>query len=153
MSENAEIRYIVRNRKARFDYEITSKLEVGIELRGSEVKSIRAGKINLADSYAAIENGEVILKNLHIAPYEMARDNHDPLRPRRLLLHKREIAKLRIQVEQRGMTLIPLAVYFKGSRCKIELATAVGRKKFDKRQAKSEREAERRMQKATKRDY
>ncbi|MDH4157821.1 MAG: SsrA-binding protein SmpB [candidate division Zixibacteria bacterium] len=152
MADKEEIRYVVRNRKARHDYEIKSSLEVGIELQGSEVKSIREGKVNLSDAYATVENGEVILKNLHISAYKMARENHDPLRPRRLLLHKREIRKMTIQTEQRGMTLVPLSVYFRGRNVKIELAVAVGRKKYDKRQAIARQEASRRIKKALKRD-
>ncbi len=152
MAEREEIRYVVRNRKARHNYEIKSSLEVGIELKGSEVKAIREGKVNLSDAYATVENGEVILKNLHISAYKMAQENHDPLRPRRLLLHKREIRKMTIQTEQRGMTLIPLSVYFKGKNVKIELAVGAGRKRYDKRQAIARQEANRRIKKALKRD-
>ena len=154
MNRSEDIRYVARNRKARRDYQITDSLEAGIELKGAEVKSIRAGKVNLSDAYAVVVNGEVILKNLHISPYEMASDEqHDPLRPRRLLLHKRQINKLFIQSEQRGMTLIPLAIYFKGKVAKIELAVAVGRKKYDKRQAIAKAEADKKISKAFKRDY
>jgi SsrA-binding protein len=152
MSENQEIRFVVRNRKARHDYDIRGTLEAGIELKGSEVKSIREGKANLSDAYATVENGQVILHHLHISAYKMASENHDPLRPRRLLLHKREIRKLTMQTQQKGMTLIPLAVYFKGHVAKIELAVAVGRKKYDKRQAKAKEEADRRIKKALRRD-
>jgi len=153
MVEDKNIRVIVRNRKARYDYRIVDTYEAGMELQGSEVKSIRDGKVSLSDAYAVIENSGVILKNLHISAYKMAMENHDPLRPRRLLLHKREIYKLKIQVEQRGMTLIPLSIYFKGNRAKIELAVAEGRKKYDKRQDKAQKEADRRIKKALKREY
>jgi len=154
MSGDDKITWIARNRKARKDYQIESTLEVGIELKGTEVKSLRVGKINLSDAYAAIVNGELILKNLHISPYEMAPDSgHDPLRNRRLLAHSREIHKLSIQTEQRGMTLIPLSIYFKGNLAKIELAVAIGRKKYDKRQAIAKAEADRRMKQALKRDH
>ena len=154
MSRSEEIRYIVRNRRARRDYEIHSRFEAGIELLGSEVKSIREGKINLSDAYAVVEEGQVILKNMHINPYKMtSQDNHEPLRPRRLLLHKREIRKLYSQTEQRGMTLIPLALYFKGNIIKVELALAVGRKKYDKRQAIAKAESDRSIRKALRKDF
>lgn len=153
MKDADNIRYVARNRKARHDYEILSSLEAGLELRGAEVKSLREGKINLSDSYATVENNQVILKNLHISPYKMATDTeHDPLRPRRLLLHKREIRKLFVQTEQKGFTLIPLSIYFKGSLAKVELAVATGRRKYDKRQAIAEAEANRRINLALKKD-
>ncbi|MEA3297586.1 MAG: SsrA-binding protein SmpB [candidate division Zixibacteria bacterium] len=153
MSRSEEIRYVVRNRRARRDYEIGNRFEAGIELMGSEVKSIREGKVNLSDAYAVVEEGQVILKNLHINPYKMTtQDNHEPLRPRRLLLHKREIRKLYSQTEQRGKTLIPLALYFKGKLVKIELALAVGRKKYDKRQAIAKAETDRSIRKALRKD-
>lgn len=143
---------IARNRKARYDFSIEESLEAGIELRGSEVKSMREGKINLSDSYAVIERGEIILRNLHISPYKMSSENHDPDRPRRLLLHKNEIRKLRIKTEQKGMTLVPLKVYFKGALVKIELGVAIGRKKYDKRQAIAKAEADRAMKRAIRRN-
>ena len=152
MIENKEIRIVVRNRKARHDYQISGTIETGIELKGSEVKSIRAGKASLSDAYAVVDNGELILKNMHISPYEMASENPDPVRPRRLLAHKREIRKLSIQTDQRGMTLIPLSLYFKGNRVKIELGVATGRKKYDKRQPIAKEEAARRIKKALKHD-
>ncbi len=151
--EPENVKYIARNRKARHDYEILSTLEAGIELRGSEVKSLREGRVNLSDSYAVVEHGEVILKNLHISPYKMAQENPDPLRPRRLLLHKREIRKLYAQTEQRGRTLVPLSLYFKGKVAKVELAVAIGRRKYDKRQAIAKAEAERKIKRATQKDY
>jgi len=151
MAETDDIQYVVRNRKARRDYQISSTLEAGIELQGCEVKSIRAGKVNISDAYAYIQAGQVFLRNLHISPYEMdSSGGHDPLRERRLLLHKREIRKLTIQTEQKGMTLIPLAIYFRGKIAKIELAVAVGRKRYDKRQSIAKAEADRRMRRATK---
>ena len=153
MEDADHIRYIARNRRARHDYEILSTIEAGLELHGAEVKSLREGKINLSDSYAAVENHEVYLKNLHISPYKMSTDaSYDPLRPRRLLLHKREIRKLFIQTEQKGMTLIPLSIYFKRSLAKIELAVAVGRKKYDKRHIIDEAEANRKISQALKKD-
>ena len=114
------------------------------------MKSIREGKINLSDSYALIENGQVILKNLHITPYKMSHETIDPTRDRRLLLHKKEIRKLAVKIDQRGMALIPLAVYFKGRNCKVELGLGIGRKKYDKREAISEADAKRRINRAMK---
>ena len=154
MSNDPEdFQLVARNRKARHDFDIRERLEAGIELQGAEVKSIREGKINISDAFAVIENGEVYLRNLHISPYKMAADQGlDPTRPRRLLLHKREIARLAAKVEQKGMTLIPLAIYFKNRRVKIELALAVGRKKYDKRDAIAKEDAARRMKQAMRRD-
>ena len=154
MKEAEQIRYVTRNRKAWHNYTILNRLEAGIELKGAEVKSIREGKVNLSDAHAVVEGGQVFLKNLHISPYKMATDTkQDPLRTRRLLLHKREIRKLFVQTEQKGMTLIPLAIYFKGNLAKVELALAVGRKKYDKRQAIAEAEANRNIKKALRKDY
>jgi SsrA-binding protein len=153
MKDSEEKRYIVRNRKARHDYEIKDTYEAGIELKGSEVKSLREGKVNLADAYAIVEHGEVILKNLHISPYKMATENHDPTRPRRLLLHKREIRKLFALTEQKGFTLIPLGLYFRKNLAKVELAVAIGRKKYDKRQAIAEADAEKRIKQALRKNY
>ncbi|NOY88388.1 MAG: SsrA-binding protein SmpB [FCB group bacterium] len=154
MKQAENIKYIARNRKARHNFEIKNTYEAGIELLGSEVKSIRDGQVNLSDAYAVVEKGQVILKNLHISPYKMATQEHiDPLRPRRLLLHKREIRKLYNQTEQKGMTLIPLAIYLKGQYVKIELALAVGRKKYDKRQAIAKEESDRRIKRALRKDY
>lgn len=153
MSEPTNVKYVVKNRRARHDYEIRETLEVGIALQGSEVKSLREGKVQLSDAYAQIEKGEVILKNLHISPYKMASENHDPLRPRRLLLHRKEIRKLVILTEQRGLTLIPLSIYFRKNIAKVELAVAMGRKKYDKRQAIAEAEADRSIKRAMRKDY
>jgi len=154
MKNSEDIKYIARNRKARHNFEIRNTYEAGIELLGCEVKSIRAGQVNLSDAYAVVEKGQVILKNLHISPYKMAtNENLDPLRPRRLLLHKREIRKLYNQTEQKGMTLIPLGIYLKGNYVKIELALAVGRKKYDKRQAIAKKESDRKIKRALKKDY
>ncbi len=154
MKETENIKVIARNRKARHDYQIRDTIEAGIELLGTEVKSVREGKINISDAYAFVENGQVYLKNLHISPYRMdTGEGHDPLRLRRLLLHKKEIRKLYVQIEQRGMTLIPLSIYFKGKVAKIELALAVGRKKYDKRQAIAKSEADKRIKRAMRKDY
>nr|MBN2276131.1 SsrA-binding protein SmpB [candidate division Zixibacteria bacterium] len=146
------IRNIVTNRKALRDYDIIEKREVGIELLGSEVKSLRAGKVNLADSYAAIDGGQVFLFNLHISPYEFSgHESHQPTRPRRLLLHKKEIRRLFGATNEKGFTLIPLRIYFKGPYVKIELATARGRKMYDKRDKIAKREADRSIEKAHRR--
>jgi SsrA-binding protein len=142
-------RSIVRNRRARFDYDVLDVLEAGIELRGPEVKSLRAGLASLADSYAAPRRGEIFLFHLHISPYPQAgRENPDPRRERRLLLHKREIAKLEGQLGDPGTTLVPLSLYFRDGLCKVELALARGRKKGDKRAAIREREGAREVQRA-----
>ncbi|MBI5266262.1 MAG: SsrA-binding protein SmpB [candidate division Zixibacteria bacterium] len=152
-NEKPSVHVVARNRKARHDYEIVSTIEAGIELRGAEVKSLREGKLNMADAHAIWRNGEIIMRNLHISPYKMAtHEKLDPLRERRLLLHKREIARLRAKIEQKGMSLIPLEVYFLGSRVKIELGLGVGRKKYDKRQVIAKDEAARRIQRAKRKD-
>jgi SsrA-binding protein len=149
VEEEFKERNIVYNRKARRDYEIIETREAGIELLGTEVKSLRAGKVNLSDSYAAVEKGEVFLRNLHISPYSHAsHESHEPLRTRRLLLHKREIRRLFIATAERGFTLIPLRIYFKGQRIKIELATVRGRKKYDKREKIAKRDADRDIERA-----
>lgn len=153
MKEKDDVRYVARNRKARHDYNIHDSYEAGIELKGSEVKSLREGKVNLSDAYAVVENGEIILKNLHISPYKMSYENHDPIRPRRLLLHKREIHKLFIMTEQRGFTLILTAIYFRDNLAKVELAVATGRKKYDKRRELDKADADRRIRQARYRKY
>ncbi len=135
---------IVQNRRARHDYEVLDTFEAGIALVGPEVKSLRAGKANLSDAYAVVSRGEVILKSLHISPYpQAARENPDPRRDRKLLLHRGEIAKLGGQVAERGLTLVPLSIYWKEGRAKVELALARGRQRHDKRQAIRKREEER----------
>jgi len=152
--ENIKERNITTNRKAYRDYEIIEKREAGIELLGSEVKSLRAGKVNISDSYASVEGGEVILYNLHISPYEFAGESgHDPLRPRRLLLHKKEIKRLFGATNEKGFTLIPVRIYFKGPYVKIELATARGRKKYDKRDKIAKREADRDIERAHRKKF
>jgi SsrA-binding protein len=132
---------IARNRKAFHDYEILEKMEAGIELRGTEVKSMRAGNINLADSYAMVENGEIILHHMHISPFEQAnRFNHDPYRKRKLLLHKKEIFRLGQDSEKKHLSIIPLSVYFKKQYVKVEIGLGRGRKKYDKRDKISKEE-------------
>lgn len=139
-----EIKVVAQNKKARHDYFIEQTLEAGIVLSGTEVKSIRQGKVNLKDSYATIENGEVILNGMHISPYEQGNIfNKDPMRDRKLLLHRYEINKLIGYTQQKGMSLVPLQVYFKRGKVKIELAVAKGKKLYDKREDIAERDAKR----------
>jgi SsrA-binding protein len=140
---------VATNRRARHDYDIRDTHECGIVLHGSEVKSIRAGQVQLKDGYAEIRQGEVWLQNVHIAPYQYAREGgHDPERPRKLLLHRREIERLIGKVAEEGLTLIPLSMYFVAGRAKVELGLAKGRRKYDKRQAIREREERREMDRA-----
>ncbi|MBI3586671.1 MAG: SsrA-binding protein SmpB [Ignavibacteriales bacterium] len=143
MAEHEE-RIAVSNRKARHDYHILETLEAGIALKGTEVKSLRKGNGNLQDSYAMIKNGEVWLHGLHVSPYEQGNiNNHDPRRIRKLLLNKKEIRKLLTKVQEKGLSLIPLALYFKGPYAKVQLAVAQGKKSYDKREAIKQREAKR----------
>lgn len=139
---------IVRNRKALHDYHILDRWEAGIALSGSEVKSLREGKANLRDAYGKIEDGEVYLVSAHISPYDpAARDNHDPRRPRKLLLHRREIRKLIGKVMEKGLTLVPLSIYFNDrGKVKVELALAAGKKQYDKRAALKEKDIRRAKQ-------
>ncbi len=140
------------NKKARFDYAIEDRLEAGIALTGTEIKSLRAGHVNLRDGYAKIDHGEAWLRNVHIAPWtHTARDNHEPLRPRKLLLHKSEIGALAGAVSQKGYTLVPLRMYTKNGRAKVEIGLARGKKRYEKRQVIKEREAAREMQAAVRR--
>lgn len=142
---------IATNRKALRDYEILDKKEAGIELLGTEVKSLRDGKINISDSYATVEHSEIFLINLHISPYENAgHESHDPYRKRKLLLHKKEIRRLTQAIEEKGLTLIPIRFYFKGPYVKVELAVGRGRKKYDKREVVAKKEAQRDMDRAQK---
>ena len=139
------------NRKARFDYEIEDEYEAGIALTGTEIKSIRNGKANIKDSYAIIRNNELYLLNTHISQYEEGnRFNHEEARTRKLLMHKREILKLKDKIEKEGYTLIPLKMYFKGSNLKVLIGLAKGKKNYDKREAIKKRDTEREMQKMIK---
>lgn len=147
--ETPGIQVAATNRKARHDYTIEDSIEAGIVLIGSEIKSIRAGRVNLRDGYAAIEEGEVWLHNVHIAPYDPAsRFGHEPRRRRKLLLHKRQIARLSSRVQEKGYTLIPLRLYLRDNRAKIELALARGKRQYDKRASIAKREDQRRAQRA-----
>lgn len=140
-------RTIAKNKKAKHDYFIEDSLEVGIVLKGTEVKSIRQGKANLKDSFAQVENGEIFLNNLHISPYEQGnRYNVDPTRKRKLLLHKKEISKLIGYTAQKGYSLIPLELYLKEGLVKINLGVAKGKKLYDKRQDMAKKDAQRRIE-------
>ena len=145
---------IASNRKAFQDYFIEDKFEAGIELAGTEVKSIRLGAVNLRDSFCAVKGGEMFLYGMHISPYEKGNIfNKDPRRTRRLLLHRREIRKLQARVQQDGYSLIPLSLYFSGPRVKVELALARGKKLYDKREAAARRDAKREMDRASRGRY
>ncbi|HBV86786.1 SsrA-binding protein SmpB [Desulfosporosinus sp.] len=143
------IKVIAENRKAFHDYHIEDRVEAGIILTGTEIKSIRNGRVNLKDSYARLDNGEVWVHQMHISPYEQGnRYNHDPLRPRKLLLHRAEINKLIGKIQQQGLTLIPIKIYLKKGMAKVELAVGQGKKNYDKRQALAEREGKRDIERA-----
>ena len=142
---------IVENRKAYHDYHIEERMEAGIELAGTEVKSIRQGKVNLNDSYAAISNGELFVHGMHISPYEQGnRFNKDPMRVRRLLMHKREIERLYGMIRQQGLTLIPTKLYFKRGRVKVEVSLAKGKKNYDKRASEAKKQASREIERRLK---
>ncbi len=148
MAENGR-KIICVNRKARFDYEIEDVYEAGLSLLGTEVKSLRDGRVNLKDAYADVRQGEVYLVNAHIDPYEQGnRNNHDPERPRKLLLHKEEIRRLIGKTQERGLTLVPTRMYFTGGRAKVEIGLGKGKKNYDKRQDLKRRDAERDIQRA-----
>ncbi len=152
MARQKGIKKLVKNRRARHDYHVKDVYEAGIELRGTEVKSVRNGKANIAEAYARVENGEVFLLNMHISPYEQGNQfNHDPLRPKRLLLNKREIRKLYQDTQIKGSTLIPLGLYLRNGWVKVEIAVAEGKKLHDKRESIAKKDAERRARQAEKR--
>ena len=146
MAEKKGVKIAAQNRKAHHDYFIEDRYEAGIELYGTEVKSIRAGTLNLKDSYCIAKNGEMYLHGMHISPYE----HGNPVRPRRLLMHKREINRLQAYVQQDGYALVPLSVYFKNSRVKIEVGLCKGKKNYDKRDAMAKRDAKRDIDRAMK---
>lgn len=147
--ENPNNKQIARNRKARHDYEILETFEAGLVLVGTEVKSLREGRVNLTDSYAEVRNGEVILRNLHISPYRQANHfNHEPTRSRKMLLHKREIRKLIGKTTEKGLTLVPLSLYFTHGIAKCQLGLARGKRSFDKRASKADADAQRKLQQA-----
>jgi SsrA-binding protein len=145
----AEDRVVATNRRARHEYEILETLEAGLVLRGTEVKSLRDGQVNFKDSYATVRNGEAWLRGCHISPYSHGTDaNHEPERDRKLLLHKREITRIVGKTAEKGLTVVPLKIYFKHGRIKIEIGLARGKKLHDKRATLRERETRREMEKA-----
>jgi SsrA-binding protein len=150
--KNSGEKVVATNRKAFHDYHIEEKLEAGIVLRGTEVKSLRAGQVNLRDSYASVDKSEVVLHHCHISPYSHGNImNHDPLRARKLLLHRKEISRLLGQTQQKGLTLVPLRIYFSPrGQAKVEIALARGKKQYDRREAIKEREAGREVERALK---
>ena len=149
--EKKGVKIAAQNRKAHHDYYVEEKYEAGIELAGTEVKSVRAGTLNLKDSYCSVKDGELFVLGMHISPYEKGNIfNKDPVRPRRLLMHKREIRKLHALVKQDGYTLVPLSVYFKDARVKVEVGLCKGKKNYDKRDAAAQRDAKREMDRAMK---
>jgi SsrA-binding protein len=148
------MKLVSRNRKAYFEYHIDDLFEAGLVLKGTEVKSLRLGKANIEDAYARFRDGEVFLLNAHISPYpHAAGENHEPTRPRKVLLHRRELKRLLGKLTERGYTLIPLKLYFKDEYAKVELGLAKGKKKFDKRETIRQREEQRELERARKRRH
>lgn len=151
--EKPEFKVVASNRRARHDYEILDTLEAGVVLAGTEIKSVRAGKVSLQDGFARIDRFEGWLENVYIAPYEHGgRENKESRRRRKLLLHHDEIVRLVSRVQEKGLTLVPLRMYIKRNRAKIELAIARGRKSYDKREAIAERDSDRQIQRALRRE-
>lgn len=143
------IKLIAQNRKAAHEYFLEDRFEAGLVLMGSEIKSIRAGHVQLREAYVQAQGRQVLLLNAHIAPYDpAARQNHEPLRPRKLLLHKREIAKLVEKVQQKGYTIVPTKLYLSKGRAKVEIALAKGKKQYDKREAIAKRDSQREVERA-----
>ena len=151
---NKPVKMIAVNRKAKHEYELLDRYEAGIELKGTEIKSIRQGKVQLKDAYISIRDGQAIVKGMHISPYEFGnRFNHDEVRDRHLLLHKREILKLDQAVRLKGLTLIPLNIYITHGLCKMEIAVARGKNLHDKRESAKKRDVERELRKLVKERY
>ncbi len=151
MTEGEHVKIICKNKKAWFNFEIDDRFEAGIVLTGAEVKSLRGGKANLGDSYAKVKSGEMFLIDAHISPYDKATsEDQDPLRARKLLLHKREIRKLTGKVVEKGFSLIPLRMYFKNGKVKVELALARGKKAYDKRDSIRKKDQRREMERLVK---
>jgi len=141
-----DVKVVATNRKARHEYFIEDRYEAGIALTGTEIKSVRAGTVSLGEGYVQIRNGELWLYEVHIAQYEQAgRSSHDPKRPRKLLMHRKEIAKLQNNTQERGYTLVPLRMYIKGKLAKVEIGVVRGKHQYDKREAIAKRDAERRV--------
>jgi SsrA-binding protein len=149
-----DIKVVATNRKAGRDFYLEERREAGLVLMGTEIKSIRAGRVNLSDGYVQPRDGELWLLNVHIAPYDPSgRYGHEPRRPRKLLLHRREIDRLTSRVQERGYTIVPVRLYLRGGRAKVEIALARGKRKYDKRQAIAEREAQRQVERELKERY
>ena len=149
--KESNVKVVPKNRKARFNYEILETYEAGIELKGTEVKSVRASKVNLTEGFISIDNGEAFLKQVHISPYEQGNIfNVDPVRVRKLLLHKREIKKLIGETAQKGFTLVPLSMYLKNGKVKLSLGLARGKNTHDKRQDMAKKDAQRNIERAMK---
>lgn len=145
-AQPGEEKTISSNRQARFEYELHERFEAGIVLTGSEIKSVRGGRVNLREAYVRVEHGEAWLIGAHISPYEQAGYTpHDPDRPRKLLLHKSEVVTLRVETQTKGLTIVPLRLYLKGRRAKVEIAVARGKKLYDKRASMAERDAQRNL--------
>ena len=152
--DKQNLKVLARNREAYHEYFVEEEIEAGIELCGTEVKSVRQGTLNLKDAWCGVKNGEMILNQMHISPYEHGNIfNRDPRRPRRLLMHKREIMRLYGTVKQDGYSLIPLSVYLKGSRVKVIIGLCKGKKLYDKRQAAADKDAKRQIERAMKERY
>ncbi len=152
--ENNHIKIVTENRKARHNYHIEEQIEAGMVLLGTEVKSLRSGHANLKDAYGRIKNGEMYIYQMHISPYPFAYyDNHDPLRPRKLLLNKSELKRMIAKIKAKGFSVIPLRVYFKNGKAKITISLARGKRKYDKRESIKNREMKREIDRAKKRDY
>jgi len=150
--EKNHIKIIAVNRKARYDFFIEDEYEAGMVLSGTEVKSLRLGKVNLKDSYARVKDGEVFVHQLHIGPYPFAYyGNHEPLRTRKLLLHKQEIKRINAKVNEKGHTLVPIKIYFKAGKIKISIALAKGKRQYDKRESIKRRDEQRELDRARKR--
>ncbi|MBO5410021.1 MAG: SsrA-binding protein SmpB [Clostridia bacterium] len=149
MAKENGIKIIAQNKKAYHDYFVLEKLEAGIELFGTEVKSVRQGKINLKDSWCFVKEGEMFVNGMHISPYEQGNIfNRDPLRTKRLLLHKKEIRRFHAQVKQEGLAIVPLSVYFKNGRAKLEIGLCKGKKLYDKREVAAKKDAQRNIDRA-----
>ena len=152
--DKESIKVLARNREAYHEYFVEEEMEAGIELKGTEVKSVRAGTLNLKDAWCGIKDGQLLVNQLHISPYDHGnRYNPDPRRPRRLLMHRREIMRLFGKVKQDGYSLIPLSVYLKGSLIKVKLGLCKGKKLYDKRQSEADRDAKRQIERAMKERY
>lgn len=151
MAQHGGVKIIAKNPKAYHEYFVVEKYEAGIELFGTEVKSVRSGNISLKEAWCGVQDGELFLKQMHIAPYAQGSfSNRDPMRPKRLLMHKKEIMTLMGKTQQAGYALVPLSVYFRGSRVKVEIALAKGKKLHDKRASEAAKDAKRQMDRAMK---